>query len=232
MSQPFFVSFREFVRIAMPPEALAGERSRGLAWKLNRAAGLRAAYLCYVLGLSANALSLLRLPMALAGLAAIFFARAPQAILAGVAILWWQVNLDFADGPVARARGESSPLGATLDGVANDVARAGTLACLALLQDSVLQVLAAVFAAQILVVLLPTVQLHARRLRGDRPLARWLGRFVGVLALVVCVPAAIAATRVVGGPASGVAAVVLAIYVLAAAGVLLAATLPYQGERP
>jgi phosphatidylglycerophosphate synthase len=96
---------------------------------INRWVGLRFAYLFYHLGFSANLLSIVRVVLAAVGLYLVFYHSFESIYgpLIGIFLLAWQVNLDFADGAIARVLNKTSALGEKLDGLANDFARGGVL---------------------------------------------------------------------------------------------------------
>ena len=118
-----------FKSVAYPSTLSATEKDKSIFWHINRWVGLRFAYLFYHLGFSANLLSMVRVALAALGLYLLFyhwFSDIYDPII-GVLLLAWQVNLDFADGAIARVTSKSSVLGEKLDGLANDFSRGGLL---------------------------------------------------------------------------------------------------------
>ena len=118
-----------FKSVAYPPEFSVIEKDKSVFWHINRWVGLRFAYLFYHLGFSANLLSMVRVALAALGLYLLFhpwFSDIYDPII-GVLLLAWQVNLDFADGSIARVSNKSSALGEKLDGLANDFSRGALL---------------------------------------------------------------------------------------------------------
>ena len=118
-----------FKSAAYPPEFSVTEKDKSVFWHINRWVGLRFAYLFYHLGFSANLLSIIRVALAALGLYLVFYHWLDNNYdpVIGIFLLAWQVNLDFADGAIARVSNKSSALGEKLDGLANDFARGALL---------------------------------------------------------------------------------------------------------
>ena len=118
-----------FKSAAYPPEFSVTEKDKSVFWHINRWVGLRFAYLFYLLGFSANLLSIIRVALAALGLYLVFYHWLDNNYdpVIGIFLLAWQVNLDFADGAIARVSNKSSALGEKLDGLANDFARGALL---------------------------------------------------------------------------------------------------------
>ncbi len=118
-----------FKSVAYPSTLSAIEKDKSIFWHINRWVGLRFAYLFYHLGFSANLLSMVRVALAALGLCLVFYPWFSDIYdpIIGVLLLAWQVNLDFADGSIARVSNKSSALGEKLDGLANDFARGALL---------------------------------------------------------------------------------------------------------
>ena len=119
-----------FKSAAYPPEFSVTEKDKSVLWHMNRWVGLRFAYLFYLLGFSANFLSIVRVALAAFGLYLVFYPWFSDiyAPVIGIFLLVWQVNLDFADGSINRAvNGKPTLIGLNIDGLANDVARGAVL---------------------------------------------------------------------------------------------------------
>ena len=119
-----------FKSAAYPTEFSVTEKDKSVFWHINRWVGLRFAYLFYLLGFSANFLSIVRVGLAALGLYLIFypwFSDIYEPVI-GIFLLVWQVNLDFADGSINRVvNGKPTLIGLNIDGLANDVARGAVL---------------------------------------------------------------------------------------------------------
>ena len=119
-----------FKSAAYPPEFSVTEKEKSVFWHINRWVGLRFAYLFYLLGFSANFLSIVRVGLAALGLYLVFYPWFSDIYdpVIGIFLLVWQVNLDFADGSINRVvNGKPTLIGLNIDGLANDVARGAVL---------------------------------------------------------------------------------------------------------
>ena len=119
-----------FKSAAYPPEFSVTEKDKSVLWHMNRWVGLRFAYLFYLLGFSANFLSIVRVGLAALGLYLVFYPWFSDIYdpVIGIFLLIWQVNLDFADGSINRVvNGKPTLIGLNIDGLANDVARGALL---------------------------------------------------------------------------------------------------------
>ena len=119
-----------FKSAAYPPEFSVTEKDKSVFWHINRWVGLRFAYLFYLLGFSANFLSIVRVGLAARGLYLVFYPWFSDIYdpVIGIFLLAWQVNLDFADGSINRVvNGKPTLIGLNIDGLANDVARGAVL---------------------------------------------------------------------------------------------------------
>ena len=119
-----------FKSAAYPLEFSVTEKDKSVFWHINRWVGLRFAYLFYLLGFSANFLSIVRVGLAALGLYLVFYPWFSDIYdpVIGIFLLVWQVNLDFADGSINRVvNGKPTLIGLNIDGLANDVARGAVL---------------------------------------------------------------------------------------------------------
>ena len=119
-----------FKSAAYPPEFSVTEKDKSVFWHINRWVGLRFAYLFYLLGFSANFLSIVRVGLAALGLYLVFYPWFSDIYdpVIGIFLLVWQVNLDFADGSINRVvNGKPTLIGLNIDGLANDVTRGAVL---------------------------------------------------------------------------------------------------------
>ena len=124
-----------FKSAAYPPEFSVTEKDKSIIWHINRWMGIRFAYLFYLLGFSANLLSIVRVVLAALGLYLVFYPLFSKILdpVVGIFLLVWQVNLDFADGSINRVvNGKPTLIGLNIDGLANDVARGAVLILISL----------------------------------------------------------------------------------------------------
>jgi phosphatidylglycerophosphate synthase len=148
------------------PEYMAGmEAERSFIWKANRWIGLRFAYLFYHLGFSGNLLSITRVALALLGfylvsLVAVGYKLEP---FLGALILALQINLDYADGAIARVQGKSSVLGEKMDGLANASSRVVVLILAGFFTHNFIVFIIGAFSAYVLVVFIPDSKIRIKR---------------------------------------------------------------------
>ena len=131
---------------------MLAESERSLVWKVNRRLGLRFAYLFYHLGFSANLLSAMRLILAFLGFYFLSLANSGNVWrpVFGLLIIAWQVNLDFADGAIARVQNKSTAFGEKLDGLGNTASRAAVIILFGYYSKSALWLWASVFSGIVL----------------------------------------------------------------------------------
>ena len=181
--------WRSFLEEAFPEAKVRAEQEQNIVFRGNRWLGLRAAYVLYHLGVSANLLSVARLVLAFGGLFLVsrVAVGAVWIPLVGAAVLAIQIHLDFADGPIARMRGQMSELGEKLDGLPNAALRAVALMLAGFLTGNASAFLASAFAAYVLVVFVPESNLQFRTV-GIWKTVLWLYRvllYVPVMAFVL-----------------------------------------------
>lgn len=186
--------WNEFLRVAYPEPIAVEEAGRSSVYKANRWVGLRFAYAFYRMGVAANVLSVTRLVIAFAGFYLVALAAAGHIWepLVGVLLLAWQINLDFADGALARANGKTSVLGQQLDGLANAASRAVMVLLLGFLAGDTVFFLASGFSAYVLIMFLPGSGLRIKALGKWRFLALVFRIMLFVPVMVVLLPLVIA----------------------------------------
>lgn len=221
-----------FLRDAYPAPLASREADASLLWRTNRWVGLRWAYLFLHLGLTANGVSVLRVVLAAGGFWLLGgpVSEAGWRQLVGVGMLALQVNLDYADGPLARVRGESSELGEALDGLANAAARAVVLVWIGYLARGVPSLVVGAFTAYILVTFQPAVDAEKPAGGRTRPIEMLSRPLLRVPVMVVGLPLLeLGATSV--GWRSPAARVLLVVYaLLALAWLVLLARSPGGGD--
>ncbi len=194
------------------------ESDRSRVWKLNRWLGLRFGYLFYHLQLSANMLSAARVALALCG----FYLLSRAGVghvwepVFGLILIAWQVNLDFADGAIARAQKEPSAIGMEMDGLPNELSRMAVLVLLGIYTQNTILILVSVAISSILIGFLEKTmaRMPAQGVAGlVKTLAR---RLVSVVFMLIVLPTVLSACRVLGIPLAPLACVLLGIYGLLA----------------
>jgi len=139
----------EFIKAAYIQES-----DKSFLWKANRWFGLRFSYIFYRMKFSANMLSIFRCLLAIIGfyLLSLIKAEMKYQPIAGAVILAWQVNLDFADGSIARVQGMSSQFGEEIDGLANALSRFMLIVLFGVLTDNIFMLMVSIFTAYTLIV--------------------------------------------------------------------------------
>jgi phosphatidylglycerophosphate synthase len=167
--------WKEFLKTAYPNYMELQEAEKSIVWKVNRWLGLRFAYIFYHFGFSANLLSVFRCFLALIGFYLISLVEVGNkwAPILGVLILAWQINLDYADGSIARAQGKSSEFGEKMDGMANACSRIIVLILAGFLTSNSIIFLISSFSAYVLVVFIPFSKLRIKKL-GRLRLVAWI----------------------------------------------------------
>ena len=151
------MKWKPFLETAHPESMVRAEAEKPALWKANRWLGLRFAYVFYHMGFSANLLSIARFFLALVGfyLLSLVMTGNKWAHILGALILAWQINLDYADGAIARVQRKSSELGEKMDGLANVSSRVVVLTLAGFLTNNSVVFLISVFSAYVLVVFIP-----------------------------------------------------------------------------
>jgi len=143
----------EFKKKAFPLDKEIEEYDRSIFWKINRYIGLRFAFLFNWLGFSANTLSFVRFLLILFGLYFIHFIiyNVKCFPIIGAILIIWQVNLDFADGALARVQGTSNKLGELLDGLANAFFRSAIIILMGFFTNNIVMLILSLASSFILV---------------------------------------------------------------------------------
>lgn len=203
-----------FKSVAFPDQIAEEENERSFIWRLNRWVGLRIAYLLYHMGLSADLVSVIRLLLAITGfyLIAVAINNSRYLAIIGIFLIALQINLDYADGPVARARGKSSRFGDQFDGLANAAVRSVTIIFAGLLTQNSLLFVTGSFTAYVLVTFLT----DCRRESSGAELPEWVNKIyrllLSVFIMAFLLPLIIGVMIVFDLPISAFAQVLVCIY--------------------
>ncbi len=229
------MKWKHFFRAAHPQSAVRAEVDKSVVWRINRWVGLRLAYGLYHLGFSANLLSIARFFLAFVGLYLLSLVAAGRKWepMLGVLCLTVQVNLDFADGPIARAQGKASELGEKMDGLANSCSRGAVLVLAGFLTRSTIGLLVSVVSAHVLVVFMPATELTIRRLGTWRRLAPLYRVVLCVPVMASLLPLLIGLHRIAGVDFVPFSFIIVFVYaVLAAIWLLLCLWEPGRNRAP
>ena len=210
-----------FKSAAYPPALSVAEKDNSVIFNINRWVGIRFAYLFYHLGFSANLLSILRVAMATLGLYLVFYPWFSNIFdpVIGILLLAWQVNLDFADGAIARVSSKSSSLGEKLDGLANDFARGALLILISISTGSNYVFIMGMAASFILVKFFAETFVLVEKKYGwsQYPfLVKLIRKLLSVPIMVVALPTIIAVLNILDYQITLVALLITTIYALLA----------------
>jgi hypothetical protein len=151
-------TWAQFAKVAYSPEKALQESGKDWSFRLHRWIGLRLAYFFYVLRVSGNALSVIRLGMTVLGVYLLAGIQRGETFLPtiGALLVYGQVILDFSDGALAKVSGGAYPeLGDQFDFLGCDVARIALLTSLGLYAGSTQLALGTLSAAFVLVTFRP-----------------------------------------------------------------------------
>ena len=211
-----------FKSAAYPPEFSVTEKDKSVFWHINRWVGLRFAYLFYLLGFSANFLSIVRVGLSALGLYLVFypwFSDIYEPVI-GVFLLVWQVNLDFADGSINRVvNGKPTLIGLYIDGLANDVARGAVLILISFAAAEKYLVIFGIFTSFILIKFLAETFALVEKFHGwsQYPFPiKLLRKLLSVPLMVVALPTIIATLNILDYQITLVALLITTIYTLLA----------------
>jgi len=186
------VRWDQFLKAAYPNDLALEESRRTIVYRASRWVGIRFAYAFYRLGISANLISIMRLLVSVASLfliSTIMYGNIWLPIV-GVLLLAWQINLDFADGAVARVQGKASKVGQEIDGLANAASRAAILVLFGILTENTYMVIISAFSAYVVVVFGQKVKIliASRQYMAQEFLSR---KLLSVIVMVLLLPALI-----------------------------------------
>lgn len=121
---------------------------------------IRFAYVLFKLGINANFIDVVGLFVVLFGFILLSSASSGNVILPviGIILIYFHVFLDFVDGAVAKARGETNMIGHFLDNLGCDVDRIAMLVVIGSLTDNRYIMLINAFVATIFVLFIPKVR--------------------------------------------------------------------------
>jgi len=147
------MTYDQFLDAAQPPQFLAavarlGAIRRGITW-----AGIRVGFVLFLLGFSANQVSLLGWLFGICGLSLICFERQLPIWCAAISVACCYLSafMDFCDGSVARARKSADKLGGIVDGFCTDFIRSGFLVVLGVVAGSAAFVIAGLVSGYVVV---------------------------------------------------------------------------------
>ena len=193
------MKWEQFLSAAYPNDLALEESHRGMVYRANRWVGIRFAYAFHRLGISANFISVMRLFISVVSLFLISTIRDGNTWLpvVGVLLLAWQVNLDFADGAVARLQGKACKIGEEIDGLANAASRAAILVLLGILTGNTYMTIVGAFSAYVVVV-------FGQKIRISTPSKQYMAqefvsrKLLSVIVMVLVLPTIIVLHGILG----------------------------------
>jgi phosphatidylglycerophosphate synthase len=187
------MDFFEFQSKSFPERSVFDRKQFDSPTNLVKWFAMRCAYLLYRMGSTANFLDGVGILVAVFsfGLLATAVVGARSLVVLGVAGLYLHLFIDFADGPIAKARGNCSAVGAALDNLGADIDRMVLLVLFGMFTGSPFLILLNAFSGFILIVLLPQTSKHLSKEGWTRTLVTvYAGRFslIGCRFMLVILP--------------------------------------------
>lgn len=147
------MEWKEFLKVAHPEDIAIKYAQKNFIHRSHRWVGLIFAYVLYHLGISANLIDVGRIAVSFFSLYLLSFILKGNIWLPIFAafLLYGQHVFDAVDGPVARARRETTKLGEVLDALVDDSSRGATLVLIGLFTQNILIVIVNCFSAFILI---------------------------------------------------------------------------------
>jgi phosphatidylglycerophosphate synthase len=212
------MKYNEFISKAFPLELKLSEDNKSVLWKINRWLGIREAYLFYLMGFSANLLSLLRVILSIIGVTLIFWNNSLVLSVTGFFLIIWQVNLDFSDGALARVSNNYTEIGDFLDGLANDLCRFLMIVLIGMLSGKDWVLLVSIITAYILIVFVSrTFELVRKNRLTDGWVLKIVRYSISVIMMNVLLPFIVVLISITNKFNSTVLMVILSYYALLAA---------------
>jgi phosphatidylglycerophosphate synthase len=174
------MDFDEFQSKAFPERSVFNRKQFDFTTNLVKWFAMRFAYMLYRMGSTANLLDFLGLLVAVVSFGLLAGAAVGEKglVVLGVAGLYLHLFIDFADGPIAKARGNCSAIGAALDNMGADIDRMALLVLFGVFTGSPYWILLNAFAGFILLVFLPHTSTHLSKEGWTGTLVKfYTGRF-------------------------------------------------------
>jgi len=148
---------------------------------------------------SANMLSIFRCLLAIMGfyLLSLIKVEMKYQPIVGALILAWQVNLDFADGSIARVQGKSTQFGEEVDGFANALSRFMLIVLLGSLTDNLFILVVSIFTAYTLIVFTRVSQ-EKVKIYENGPISSFYRIMLSVPMMVVFLPLIVGVFSILG----------------------------------
>lgn len=156
------MTFLEFQTKSFPQKSVFDRPQFDITTNFVKWFAMRAAYVLYKMGMTANLLDVLGVFSSV--FAFLFLMKAPQGQrmlpIIGILIIYFHIFIDFIDGAIAKARGESSQIGHLLDSLGCDTDRFAMIVLLGIYTGSSTLVMINTIAACIFLLFLPFAKIE------------------------------------------------------------------------
>jgi phosphatidylglycerophosphate synthase len=151
------MTFSDFVSAQFPEKSVFDRKQFDWVTNLVKWLALHFSYLLYRTGISANALDVVGLFIALAGFFLLLKAQSGYlgSSILGILLIYLHVFIDFADGPIAKAKNQKSLMGALFDDLGCELDRILLWTVMGIYTGNTYVILANVFVGGIFLFFLP-----------------------------------------------------------------------------
>ncbi len=151
------MNLKDFIKHVYPPYHIFNRKDRGFVWKLSKWTGIRAAFVFYKLGISANFLNVITYFIIV--FAFYLILKIEQNLffqpLIGLSMLYLSIWFDFVDGSIARANNKSSKIGHYLDDFGADLSRLIIIILFGYLSNIEILLILSILSGFVIVYLIP-----------------------------------------------------------------------------
>jgi phosphatidylglycerophosphate synthase len=152
------LNYPEFIDKVSPQGGIFTRKELGLTNNCCKWLALRCSFVLYRMGLTANLLDVLGVPLSLFGFY-LTYTGATQSdylvTLAGTLLIYFHVFIDYLDGAIAKTDTVLSPIGGIMDDIGCTMARNTYLILISILTQNILIEFSMIFSTVILFVLTP-----------------------------------------------------------------------------
>lgn len=165
------LTYTEFQRKQFPEKSAFHRKGFGFSANLVRWIALKVAYLGFRMNISANVIDVFGVFLSLTGFLLLSTALTGEKFLSsvGALLIFFHVFLDFVNGPIPKACGTCTKIGAFLDDFGCDMDRCAVLVLLGIFTQSTPMILASVFVAGVTVFFVPYAYV-------EMPKEGWIGQ--------------------------------------------------------
>jgi phosphatidylglycerophosphate synthase len=151
------MKYSEFQKYSFPEKSALDRAQFDFFTNLTKWFAMRLAFIFFRIGLKANTLDILGIIGSVCGAIILVSSYSDNIYLSliGISLLAFGIFVDFIDGPIARARGESSQLGDALDDLGVDVVKSLLLVVFAVFSKIDYMIVLSILTIMVLIVGLP-----------------------------------------------------------------------------